>query len=652
MSRTLWAPRAISLSSPWRVGVRGLSLRVPSIAIVLAVAIALPAFSFVATEAEAAVTPGFTLSSAPSSLVYAADAGEPSIGVNWNSDAVMFQSYAATYRIDVSGAAPVWTDASSPYSIFNLDPIAFTDPVTGRTFAGGLDGTCSALSYTDADGADLSWVPMTNSCAGAGWDHETIGGGPFAAPLTGVGYPNAVYYCSQTGLSPGPAWCALSTDGGISFNGGTYTWTTQCFGLHGHVKVGPDGWAYLPNAGCGATQGGARSSNNGLTWSVFNVPGIAKTDQFDPSIAVGGTAASNKAYFCARDGNGHPKIAVSSDHAATWSTPVDVGASLNLQNIEFPAMVAGDADRAACAFLGTTTAGDTQKSTFNGVWHLYIATTFDGGATWTTVRASSDPVQKGCIWAGGGSNECRNLLDFMDAAVTRTGRVVVGFADGCIGSCATGSATTKSSWAAIALQTSGSPLFAAFDNAAPTAPPAPTLTGTAGDRSNALTWTPNGDGGSAITTYKVYRDGSLVTTTSATSWTDASVVNGVTYAYQVSAVNAIGEGSRSNTVTLTPHAITAPTAPQGLTAAHSGGPKSGKIALSWSAPANDGGSAVTNYRIYRGTTSGGEVLVATVGNVLTFTDTGRTQGTTYFYQVAAVNAIGESPRSNEASAVG
>lgn len=630
-------------------------MRVPTITIVVAVALVVAAVPTFLSGAQAAVTPGFTNYAAPASLFNANEAAEPSVGVNWKTGAVMYQSYTSTYRIDLSTSPPTWDDVTPPSSVFNVDPILFTDSVTGRTFAGGLDGYCSVLSYTDTDGMGLSaWVPMANACAGAGWDHQTIGGGVFRAPLSGVGYSHAVYYCSQTGLSPGPAWCSHSTNGGVSFNGGTQTWTTECWGLHGHIKVGPDGYAYLPDRDCGSAQGGAVSSDNGLTWDVFTVPGIAPTEQFDPSVAIGGTPSANKVYFCGRDGNGHAEIAASSNHGSTWSTPVDVGAPLGLQNIEFPSMVAGDADRAACAFLGTTTAGDTQKSTFNGVWHLYVATTYDGGQTWSTVQATTDPVQKGCIWAGGGSNSCRNLLDFNDAAITKEGYVVVAYADGCTGTCATGGTVTKNSWATIAVQTSGTPLFAGtVDPCSPCAPSAPTLSGTAGDGSNALSWTTPANNGATITGYKVYRNGALLATVGAqNTYTDSAVSNGASYSYQVSAVNSVGEGAKSNTVSLTPVANTVPGAPTGLTASHSGGPKSGKIGLSWQAPAPNGGPAVTNYRIYRGTTAGGETLLTTVGNVLTFTDSGLAQGKTYFYKVAAVNSVGTGPQSNGASAVG
>jgi peptidoglycan/xylan/chitin deacetylase (PgdA/CDA1 family) len=76
----------------------------------------------------------------------------------------------------------------------------------------------------------------------------------------------------------------------------------------------------------------------------------------------------------------------------------------------------------------------------------------------------------------------------------------------------------------------------------------------------------------------------------------------------------------------------------------------GSVGLQWSAPASDGGSAITGYDVYRGTASGGETLLAQVGNVSGFTDTSVANGTTYYYKVSAVNAVGESALSGELSA--
>lgn len=74
------------------------------------------------------------------------------------------------------------------------------------------------------------------------------------------------------------------------------------------------------------------------------------------------------------------------------------------------------------------------------------------------------------------------------------------------------------------------------------------------------------------------------------------------------------------------------------------------VELAWTAPEDDGGAPVTGYVIYRGTSAGTEAQHATVGSVLTYTDAGLSNGSTYWYQVAAVNSAGSGARSNEASA--
>jgi hypothetical protein len=101
------------------------------------------------------------------------------------------------------------------------------------------------------------------------------------------------------------------------------------------------------------------------------------------------------------------------------------------------------------------------------------------------------------------------------------------------------------------------------------------------------------------------------------------------------------------TPTPTVSGATAPSAPQNLSAdsAHGRG-----VRLTWTPPSNDGGSAITGYNVYRGNSAGSEVFLAAVGNLTTYKDTATSRGTTYYYFVTAVNAIGESPASNGASA--
>ncbi len=79
-------------------------------------------------------------------------------------------------------------------------------------------------------------------------------------------------------------------------------------------------------------------------------------------------------------------------------------------------------------------------------------------------------------------------------------------------------------------------------------------------------------------------------------------------------------------------------------------PGNGSLELHWQAPPDDGMSPITGYRVYRSTTPGHEVLFAEVGNVDTWTDSNVTNGETYYYQLSAINAYGEGPRSGAVSA--
>ncbi|HLE95973.1 MAG TPA: fibronectin type III domain-containing protein, partial [Candidatus Thermoplasmatota archaeon] len=96
----------------------------------------------------------------------------------------------------------------------------------------------------------------------------------------------------------------------------------------------------------------------------------------------------------------------------------------------------------------------------------------------------------------------------------------------------------------------------------------------------------------------------------------------------------------------------APSAPQAPTAA--AGLRPGDIEVRWAAPADDGGTAITGYGVWRGTTADNAVRVATLGNALTWTDSDRSGGVEYWYRVTAWNAVGEGARSeaDAGSAIG
>ena len=91
-----------------------------------------------------------------------------------------------------------------------------------------------------------------------------------------------------------------------------------------------------------------------------------------------------------------------------------------------------------------------------------------------------------------------------------------------------------------------------------------------------------------------------------------------------------------------------PDVPTALSATKTGA----QVALVWTAPGYNGGSAVTNYKIYRGIgSSPASMLIATVGNVLTYNDQNIVPQTTYYYRVVATNVNGDSTYSNEVNTV-
>ena len=457
--------------------------------LVLAAAAPLSALGATHVATAPAAFKNFTVSNGANGV---ATGGEPTVGYDPKRNAVLFGAAGhetrMIFRDTKHGTSVQQTSATAPTSKKTLDAITFTDKYTGRTFDDQLLGGCSAMSYTDDAGK--SWSPATGCGVDVFLDHQSVGGGPFHAPVPPhpqSSYPDAVYYCAQNGFN---ASCAVSLDGGLTFEPGHYISHTPtnapddpdqqiaaeggaCSGLHGHIKVGADGTAYVPLKGCGGTPtsnnltnseyfgGGPAvsvSKDNGTTWTVHRVPGAHNQDESDNSVDLD---KANRLYMAWEDGTNPgtaafgvrsaAKVAFSDDEGTHWSKPVDLSAAVGVHNVQFPQIVAGDKGRAAVSFIGTSVVGDDQHVDFvddkgnPAAWYLYISMTYDGGKHWTTMNVTpNDPVQRGCVLMLGTSNKTatddglcnqRNMLDFNDITVDKQGRVLAAWTDGCVGPC-------------------------------------------------------------------------------------------------------------------------------------------------------------------------------------------------------------------------
>lgn len=176
-------------------------------------------------------------------------------------------------------------------------------------------------------------------------------------------------------------------------------------------------------------------------------------------------------------------------------------------------------------------------------------------------------------------------------------------------------------------------------------PAVPTgLAATPGNAQVVLTWNVS----SGASNYRVKRApvstgpfaevGSNTTTT----YTDTGLVNGSTYYYVVSAVNAAGESANSAFASAT--LLSPPAAPSGLLAT---AVSKTQINLNWT----DNASNESGYLIERSLNGTSFTQIAlTAANVRTYSNTGLAGNKTYYYRVRATNAVGSSAYSNTSSA--
>ena len=355
----------------------------------------------------------------------------------------------------------------------------------------------------------------------------------------------------------------------------------------------------------------------------------------------------------------------------SWTTPTSTSAPESY-NIYYSTS-AGVAPATGTRISGVTTTSYTQSSLTNGTTYYYVVTAVYGaGESGPSNQVSATPsvpvviptaptnlaamagnAQVSFTWTASAGATSYNLYWSTTTGVTPANGTKI---SGISSSSYTQTDLTNGTayyYVVTAVDSAGesspSSQVAATPVAPVTAPSAPTnLAAAAGNAQVSLTWTAS----AGATSYNLYwstssgvtpANGTKISGIANPAYVQASLTNGTTYYYAVTAVNSGGESPASSHAMATPVApVTIALAPTNLAAAAG----NAQVSLTWTASAG-----ATSYNLYWSTTAG--VMPANGTRISGITNpaylqTGLTNGATYYYVVTAVNSAGESDPSNQA----
>jgi chitodextrinase len=518
------------------------------------------------------------------------DAAVNDMGYNFTANNAYFKSTA-------SGSAEVGVQIS------NSGVAPFYYP---WTMSLGLENSAGQVVQTWNTPWDIRTIMPTAIQPFPDWN---VSGDPSSIPY---GYPQ--YFQTDVNLSGVPA--------------GSYQWVLKADNplsadssaakplLFSNATQNTDGWLGLGSVTVGsATAGTAPSAPTGLA-----ATGTASTIGLSWSAPSSGTPAG---YEVLRDGT---VIATTATTSYTDpSLPVSSAHSYTVKAFD----AAGDTSAASTAVSASTTNGvDTTPPT--APTHLTTSGVTGDSATLTWTQSSDNTGVAGYnVYRNGtlvGTTTSASYTDIELAGDTSYQYTVKAYDPA-------GNVSAASDSAGI---TTGASVSASAPNT-PTAVTSPSQTGSAID----LSWTAS-TSSLGVAGYHIYRDGTLVGTTTATAegtagtptptlFTDTGLASGATYSYTVTAFDAAGDTSSAST------AISASTtalsdvlsAPTGLA---SSAQTAGSVSLTWTAPT---GGGVAGYDIYRNGTKVGTSTTAS------YTDTGLNASTSYTYTVDAYDSTGD-----------
>ncbi|MGA7892033.1 MAG: malectin domain-containing carbohydrate-binding protein, partial [Candidatus Sulfotelmatobacter sp.] len=614
-------------------------------------------------------------------------------------DAALLETFTATANSSGDIVIAFTIGAANQPVVMGIEIRSTSSCSTVPSAPTGLTATASSSSVIG-----LSWTAVTPpaNCTISSYSvygSTTSGFTPSSANLIKSGVTTTSY--SNTGLAASTTYYyvveAVDAEGTSAASG------------QASAETSPASCSTVPSAPTGLTATASSSSAIGLSWTAVTPPANctissysvygSTTSGFTPgsgnlitsgltgtSYSNTGLAASTTYYYVveALDADG---TSAASAQASAETSPASSGTDIVAINFEGPAVSnagGGDASFVADEYfsgggastpttktinltdaganaapmavyqtqrVGTftyTIPGLTAGSQYTVLLHfaeIYFTAAgdreFDVAINGTTVLTNLD------IYATVGANTA--LVEQFTATANSSGEIVIAYSSG---------AVNQPSAAGVEIRSTSS---------CSTVPSAPTgLTATAASSSIiSLSWTAvTPPANCSISSYSVYgstvsgftpgSSNQIASGVTGTTYSTTGLTASTTYYYVVEAVDADGNSAASAQATATTQSsscTTVPSAPTGLTATAS---SSSAIGLSWTAVTPPANCTISSYSVYGSTTSGftpsSSTLIAGGVTGTSYSNTGLTASTTYYYVVEAVDAEGSSSGSAQATA--
>jgi hypothetical protein len=295
------------------------------------------------------------------------------------------------------------TDGGSTWSPSALLPIVdpvhlrASDPAVGVDTAGNFYIATISINNTNNDGKILVFR-STN-------EGETFDSADIAPSSPGTAFDDKEYIVSD--LNPASpfantlyiSWTRFGTPGGIQLTRSTdhgHTWSPMVqvsdgTGVQGSdPAIGPNGEVYVVWAGAGVMFD--KSTDGGTTFGVDSTISPVSSLHGFPSIAVdqsGGTRNGTiyVTWSDARNGDDDVFLSSSTNGGTSWSPPVRVNDDpIHNNRLQYwPWLAVDNLGQVALVYY------DTRNTVDNTIFEAYLATSLDGGQTFTNTLLSSQP---------------------------------------------------------------------------------------------------------------------------------------------------------------------------------------------------------------------------------------------------------------------